>query len=200
MGKRRRRESVHLQAVPVERGGGKPKESGKVIRGRELDLGDFGGEEVEPVIAHFRWYGETFRVNPDMSETDVIDLFDEADQIPVTDPRQYTITKDFVAAYIHEDDFDRLWALAVKKKQSVKDLMQLVWKITDLITENPTGQPSDSSDGLPDTKQSLPGGSSVRDTAQRFVEKFESEGRPDKAAQVMLAVEARERLSAAATG
>jgi hypothetical protein len=194
----RARGNRHLQRVPVS-----PKEqleSRGIIRGQDLDLGDFGGEAEAPVTARFRWLGQEFRVNPDLTDVTVIDLFEQAQSVKVDDPRQYELAKDYVREHIHPDDFDRLWDAVVDNRKSVSDLMTLCWQILDKVTARPTGRPSDSSGGPPATSPSSPAGSSVRDIAQPFVERFEEERRPDLASQVMLAVEARERAQAGATG
>jgi hypothetical protein len=204
-----------------------PVVEGQVIRGRSMDLGDLGGEAVDPVLATFTYFGRQFRVNPDLTETTIIDLFEEAAKVPMpTDPRDLKPedviknleqSKGYVREHIHPDDFEDLWATARANRQSMQSVMELCWKILELISERPTSPPSGSSDGRPDIRQNSPDGASPRaddvpvewwpegvpfnPTAVKFVERFQEAGRPDKANIIMLAQEAKARAaSASATG
>lgn len=197
---------------------------GQIARGQAMDLGDLGGEAVEPVLATFTYFGRQFRVNPDLTETVVIDLFEEAAKVPMpSDPRDLKPedvvknleqSKGYVREHIHPDDFDDLWATARANRQSMQSVMELCWKILELISERPTSPLSDSSDGRPNTNQNSPDGASDPASAEwwpddvpynpaavKYVERFQDEGRPDKANIIMLAQEARARAaSASATG
>lgn len=203
----------------------------EIVRGHAMDLGDLGGEVVEPVLATFQYFGKTIRVNPDLTETTIIDMFDAAAKVKVTDPRlvneedaaailgQAEQTKNYVREHIHPDDFDEFWATARANRQGVQRLMQVCWKIIELISERPTSPPSGSSDGRPATRQSSPAGVSSPDddapeidgswwpedvpynpAAAAVVEEFERRGRPDLANQIMVTNELKAAASAGRTG
>lgn len=168
------------------------------IRGREIDAGDLSGDVVDPIIASFTYYGQRFRVNPNLTETMVVDLLEAGEDIEVNDPRQLLAAKDYVRDHLHPDDFDGFWQTAVDNRQGIQAVIKVCWRLLEQVTERPTSPPSDSSDGRRDTPTSSPAGASgpatgnVRDVARPFVERFEQAGRPDLANQVMLAVESRE--------
>lgn len=190
--------------------GPKPQQAGEdmrlipMIRGQEMDLGDLSGESHEQVLATFRYFGKRFRVNPELNEVMVMDLLEASGDMDADDPRQLPLVKGWVRDHIHEDDFEDLWELARANGQEMTDMLKLCNRVLQLVTDRPTSPPTDSSDGRPVTKPSSPAGASgtdiekFRNVAEKYVDRFESEGRPDKAIQVMLALEARE-ASASAT-
>lgn len=244
MSRRRRGGRGYAYPADVQRNpqaGTQPAAGAGIVRGQAMDLGDFGGEAVEPVLATFTWFGRRFRVNPDLTETTLIDLFDAAAKIQVDgavpDPSRMSTeelaaasrravadaeqSKNYVREHIHPDDFDDLWATAKANRQGMQALLELCWRIIELVSERPTSPPSGSSGGRPDISRSLPHGASppaapdapgaaswwpeglpYNPTAAKFVEQFEQDGRPDKANIVMLAQEARARaaVSAGRTG
>jgi hypothetical protein len=179
-------------------------------RGIEIDVGDLSGDEVEPIIATFGYFGDTYRVNPNLTETMVVDLLEAGESIGVEDPRQLVAAKQYVRDHIHPDDFDDFWATAVEHRQGVQAVIKVCWKILEQVTARPTTPPSDSSDGRRDTPTNSPVGASgpviestavpaqppvggnLSDVAEHFITKFESQGRPDLALQVVLAKETRE--------
>lgn len=216
--------------VVEQRSGGRAQDVRRVaadgfVRGRSIDLGDMSGEEAEPIIASFTWFGERFRVNPDLTETVVVDLFEAAQRVKIDDPEQFSAAKDYVREHVHPEDFERFWRLVKAKRQNVEALMSLCWGILEGVAERPTPPPSGSSGGRPDIRQSSERGASDRGAdvptiaehqrgaleqevansapdwwpegvaynpiAEKFVDRFEAEGRPDKADMVMLAQEAR---------
>jgi hypothetical protein len=212
-------------------GGGPQQSQGtttQIIRGRSVDLGDLSGEAVEPVLAEFGYFGTKVRVNPDLTETTVIDLFERAKQVQIEDSPNLPIidalteaekAKDHVRAHIHPDDFDAFWSTAKSNRQDMRRLMGLCWEILALISERPTVPPSDSSAGRPITSQSLPDGVSSPDDAEptadgswwpdglpynpdavAVVERYERQGRPDLANQIMVTQEAMAGVSAGPTG
>jgi hypothetical protein len=181
------------------------------IRGREIDAGDLSGDVVEPVMASFTYFGKRFRVNPDLTETMVVDLLEAGEGIEVNDPRQLLAAKDYVRDHLHPDDFDEFWQTSIDNRQGVQAVIKVCWKLLEKVTERPTTPPSDSSDGRPDTATSsaagasapatesvpaepspVPASGNVREVGRHFAEKYEAQGRPDLANQVMLAVETRE--------
>lgn len=189
-----------------------------LIRGREIDAGDLSGEYVAPVTASFTYFGKRFRVNPDLTETMVVDLLEAGESIEVDDPRNLLAAKDYAREHLHPEDFEEFWDTARANRQDIRALMRVCWRLLEQVTDRPTTPPSGSSDGRPDTRTNSPDGASgqdiesspapaehmaeissmtggtgnAREVGEYFARKFEAEGRPDKAAQVMLAVEARE--------
>ena len=192
-----------------------------------MDLGDLSGEPVEPVLAEFGYFGTKVRVNPDLTETTVIDLFERAQNVQVQDGvlpvaeamREAEKAKDHVRAHIHPEDFDAFWSTAKANRQDMRSLMGLCWEILALISERPTSPPSDSSAGRPTISQSLPDGASSQEDdeskidaswwpadlpynedAVAVVERYEKQGRPDLANQIMVTQEALAAASAGRTG
>lgn len=175
------------------------------VRGREIDAGDLSGETVEPIIATFGYFGRRFRVNPNLTETMVVDLLEAGSDVEVNDPRQLLAAKDYVRDHLHPEDFDDFWETAVDNRQGIQQVIRVCWRLLEQITERPTTPPSDSSDGRLDTPTSSPAGASgpatasvpvsaprtVEEIADHFIGKFEGEGRPDLAAQIALAAESR---------
>lgn len=168
------------------------------IRGRDIDLGDLSGEAQAPVLATFTYFGKRFRANPDLNEVMVMDLLEASGDMDSEDPRQLALVKGWVRDHIHPQDFDDLWKLARRNGQGMADMLRLCARVLELVTERPTTPPTDSSDGRGDTRPNSRGGAPPTDIeryrgiARRAVERFEAEGRPDKAVQVMLALQARE--------
>lgn len=176
------------------------------IRGREIDAGDLSGEVVEPITASFTYFGKRFRVNPNLTETMVVDLLEAGEEIGVEDPRQLLAAKDYVRDHIHPDDFDEFWQVAIDNRQGVQAVIKVCWRLLEQVTDRPTTPPSGSSDGRRDTPMNSPDGASapaiasgpdlpdpgnVDQVAQHFVTKYETAGRPDLAAQIMVAKDAR---------
>jgi hypothetical protein len=210
--------------MPKRRGGGRyqgRRESaapeGRIIRGTLTDLGDLGGEVVEPVLATFRWFGKEFRVNPDLTETAVVDLIESANDVDVDGGAGLMSgLKEYLRGHIHVEDFDEFWSTAKANRQGVEQLLQLSRKILELLSERPTTPPSDSADGRPITSQSLPDGASDQvdagsaplrpdgptgsEVANRWITRYEQEDRPDLAAQVYLTAVGKEAALARPTG
>lgn len=209
---------------------GRPPVEARFVPGQALDFGDLSGEAVEPVYATFAYFGERFRVNPDLTEVLVVDLLAEAAHVDLDDPRSAGRTeptvaqnaersKDYVRQHLHADDFDEFWRIAKANRQSVEALLALCWRLLALASERPTSPPSDSSAGRPSISQSLPDGASSREddeaavdgswwpeelprneSAIRVVEQFEARGRPDLACQIMVTQEQMASASARRTG
>jgi hypothetical protein len=222
MARRRRARPGHIVA------GGYERTAPEIVRGRQVDLGDLSGEAVDPVLASFAYFGKQIRVNPDLTETTVIDLFERAAKVQVQDPatltgadaiREAEKAKNHVREHIHPDDFEELWATAKANRQDLRRLMALCWEILGLISERPTSPPSGSSDGRPIISQSLPDGASspvgdapeidgswwpeglpYNEDAIAVVERFQRQGRPDLANQIMVTQENRAAALAGRTG
>jgi len=96
------------------RGGGQPATTQQqpvpqIVRGgQDIDLGDLDGQVPEraPVRATFGFGGLRHRVNPELSEVDVIDFMDEAANINPNDPKAITLVKRWAQATVHLEDFD----------------------------------------------------------------------------------------------
>jgi hypothetical protein len=201
MSRRRRGGAPYAQTQQPTRREAEQALSGQImplVRGRQLDIGDLSGDTVEPVLATFSYFGKQFRVNPNLTETMLVDLLEDAEEIGSEGPMQLVAAKDYVRNHLHAEDFDEFWDTVVDNRQGINQVIKLCWKLLELVTDRPTSPPSDSSDGRPATVTSLPAGASepatgnVRDVAEKFIKQFEAEGRPDKANFVALAVESRE--------
>lgn len=173
------------------------------------------------MIATFRYFGETYTVNPNVSEVDIIDFMDDASQVSATDPNAITIVKTFGRRIIDPEEFESFWKAARDHRQDANAIMTTLWRVLEGVTDRPTSPPSGSSDGRPGTSPSSPPGVSPPDSARfpdrpgdrelirdgldrlraaedplraRFlaqIERFEAQGLPHIAAQVAVAAEAR---------
>lgn len=135
------------------------------------NLGSFG-ETREIGEISFDYFGQTLRANPELGELDYVDFMDKAGGAEAEGALGLSFVKDFARLCIHPDDFDEFWALARKHRQGVEDVFKVCRAIVEQVSDRPTTQPSDSSDGqtTTDTK-SEPGLSST--LAERLA------GRPD---------------------
>lgn len=180
------------------RGGGRPpqymgnvttgsNDNIRVIRtGEVIDLGDLSGETMAEVTASFTIYGVRYRVNPGLTELDVVDLLEQANTVNTTDPRSMTIVKDYARSHVHPDDFEAFWSTVRKHRWDTAKLMELCWTLLDGITGNPTGERSGSSAGQLETKTSSPSPSTApvadlgeqrarRDAYVRHIQRLENE-------------------------
>jgi hypothetical protein len=165
-------------------------------------LGELGIDRA-PASATFGWFGATIRVAPDLSELVMIDLMERGREIELmagddptkVPPEAMTIIKDVLREFVHPDDFEAFWVAARRHGQNSQDLMTLTWRLLTKLTDRPTGQPSDSSAGLPETRATSAAGS-LRTQAAPFIAEETQAGRPDRALQIVRAVEARELRTA----
>lgn len=167
-GRKGRQQSYYVQTEERER----PRQTGTINRGNVIDLGDLGGDDRPPVMASFRYYGETIRVNPELTEIAVMDFFDEADKVKTTDARSMLIVKQFARDSIHPEDFDEFWALVKQHGGDTESVMTLMFKLLEGITARPTGRPSGSSGGPTATSSGSPVTSSLPDADQSRREAF----------------------------
>jgi hypothetical protein len=160
---RKGRQPQYVQTQPLDR----ERTVKPINRGNVIDLGDFGEDARPPVMASFRYFGDTIRVNPELTEIAVMDFFDEAEKVGKTDPRAMLIIKRFAEDSIHPQDFAKFWALVKSHGQDTEDVMGLLWKVLEGVTARPTGRPSDSSAGPTVTSSASPVTSSPLDSDQR---------------------------------
>lgn len=112
-------------------------------------LGDLGTPHA-PHDVTFGYFGTEVRVHPDMTDLGLMDLV--ADLQDVSDgAKAVSALRALVAAFIHPGDLDAFWATAKANRQTTEDLSELALSILSAVTDRPTRQPSDSSDGLPST-------------------------------------------------
>jgi hypothetical protein len=197
------------------RRGGTPHEviQGQVQRGASAEtvrqnvglgfsLGDLSGpDERGPLVADFTYFGEKIRVHPDMTEVDMIDFLDDAEHVKKDDPKSMLMVKEAARSHVHPEDFARFWELRKSHRQGVEQLMGTIWQIVGAVSGRPTGRPSDSSDGPPETRPSSPVSSSPVDDDQsdrakylRQIARFEAMGNGygvAMAAQIATAAEAK---------
>jgi len=172
-----------------------------IRRGEVIELGELGGTERAPLTASFSYFGRSFRVHPDLSELDVIDFAEASEQLKPNDPASMSIIKKFVRKNLHVDDFEDFWASVRAHRQTAEETMNLMWKVIEGVTENPTGPPSASADGRSEiTPYSPPAAfepdtpnAGLRDRYMAQIERFEAMGTGvgvAMAAQVAMVAEA----------
>lgn len=159
---RKGRQPQYVQTQPLD----SKRSVSPINRGNVIDLGDFGDDARPPVMASFRYFGDTVRVNPELTEIAVMDFFDEADKVGKTDPRAMLIVKQFARDSIHPDDFVKFWASVKVHGQDTEDVMKLLWQVLEGVTARPTGRPSDSSGGPTATSSASPDTSSHQGSDQ----------------------------------
>jgi hypothetical protein len=142
------------------------------------DLGVLG-LEYPPIDMTFTWpgmHGESFRVSPDASDIAAIAFVEAAALIDKDDTASAVmLAKSALKPFVHEDDYDRLIAVGLAKRQSLNDLLRLYRSLVEAVARFPTTQPSDSSDGQSST---VPKSMDVYSQAV-VMAMGASEGRPD---------------------
>lgn len=146
-------------------------------------LGQFG-ETRDGLVDTFGYFGHEVRVNPDLSELDIIDFMETALSVDNQDPKAILILKKFLRELIHPDDFDVFWDAARANRQRVEDVQAVTKAIIEAVTGRPTGQPSDSSRGPSNMLTTSKGTSSDRVLTRL-------DGRPDLQLALVKARQAR---------
>ncbi len=93
---------------------------------------------------------------------------------------------DLLKQCIAPSDWARFEAVADRTQAEGDELMAVVGKVFEALSERPTRSPSDSSDGRTSTQRSSGDASYLR-----VVERLEAEGRPELAHVVVMANESR---------
>ncbi len=159
------------------------------------NLGEFGVTH-EPEDYSFSYFGEEVRAHPLIGPLLMDEMMELAlkvdaemqDSEGVPTPEAMTFTKGFVKKFVHPDDFEKFWHLAMVNRQSQEEVASVGYKVIAALTERPTERPSDSSDGPQPTAPSL------KDVSYSRVMK-RLEGRPDLQLVVMDVRERREDLA-----
>jgi hypothetical protein len=149
-------------------------------------LGSFGKPKAAAPERSFEFFEATVRVDPGFGELDFADLMAKARTVDTEGPSGMGLLVDIVRNMVHEGDFEQFWKIARRERQTVTDLMEIVYAVVEAVAERPTEQPSDSSAGL----QSA-GPSSTADSSSQVIRRLEQSGRPDLALMVTQAQEAR---------
>jgi hypothetical protein len=152
-----------------------------------IDLGDFGADH-DPVEYSFQYFGDTIRVHPELTDLAIVDLFGRVGGRTLAESMQ-AINR-IGELFIHPEDVDRFWSSARAHRQTQEDVIGLALALVGAMSERPTLQPSDSSDGLRRTDTSSTG-----DSFSRAIEILDDRGRPDLA----VAVQRRAREAASAS-
>lgn len=131
------------------------------------NIGSFGVVHDDYLDLTFTYFGEEMRVNPEAGELSYLDFMARAtavekraqdaegdeDEAAKADAEGVLITMGFLRDLIHPDDWDQFLGLAKRYRQKLDDLMVLAKSIVEFSSGFPTGQQSDSPDGLPATQQ-----------------------------------------------
>ena len=102
------------------------------------------------------------------------------------DMEALVVMYDLIEQTVAPSDWPRFQDCADRNRADSDDLMGLVTKAIELISQRPTSRPSDSSDGPPATKLSSTVVSSLP-----VKQRLEAQGRPDLALMVLTAQEQR---------
>lgn len=146
-------------------------------------LGTFG-EAHEDMAETFDYFTIEIRVNPTLSELDILDFMESVAAADEDDPSSALVVKGFLRSLIHVDDFDLFWLTAKAHRQRVDDLQRVTKAIVEAVTARPTQQPSDSPTGRPATRRKSKVASSSR-VLHRLA------GRPDLQLAVVKAQQAQ---------
>lgn len=123
-----------------------------------------------------RW-GETFGIAEDVGAMALIEFAQVANQgADANDLEGLAAIGNLIDELLHPDDLQRFKKAARKARAKGDELLEVVFDLMRHLTDRPTQQPSDSSDGLQNTSESSAGGSS-----SPVVSRLEAQGRPDLA-------------------
>lgn len=152
-----------------------------------MHIGDFGTERP-PLEATFGWFGNTIRVEPNLTDTILMDFLSKASGIDdEAGPEAMKAVEDFLASMIHHEDYPTFMQVGRARRQNIEDLMTVAYSILEVATDRPTQAPADSSDGRSTTRAVSTANSSVPAVKQEL----ERRRRPDLALAVVQAQEAR---------
>jgi hypothetical protein len=150
-----------------------------------MHIGDFGTERP-PLDMTFGWFGSTIRVEPNLTDTVLLDFLTKASAIDdESGPEAMRAVEDFLAAMVHHEDFSEFMHIARARRQSIEDLMKVAYSILEVATSRPTHAPADSSGGRSTTQT----GSTVTSSALAVKQRLEQSGRHDLALAVLQAQE-----------
>lgn len=151
-------------------------------------LGSFGDPTPQPVEEQtFDYFGADLRVNPELTDADMLDFLEESGSLDEGDPKAALALKNFMRRVFLED-FDRFWTLARQHRQSIDQRMAAAMQIIEALADHPTGRSAGSSGGPPQTGVTLP-----VDFALAVQRKLEAQGRPDLAVAPLRVREAQAR-------
>ena len=147
-------------------------------------IGEFGTvREKSDDVPTFGLVGQTFRVAPNLSDLAIMDIVETTLAAEnMSGVQALAATKALLQSLVHPDDFDAMWAHARATAQTIDDITGLAQAIIASVTDRPTRQPSDSSDGPQET-----GPSSEVVSFLPAKERLEAKGRGDLAQFVDLA-------------
>lgn len=133
-------------------------------------------------MSDLMFLGESFKRNEDLSEFTVME-FAEALAGGVEDGtiQALAVNMAMFKESIHPDDRDRAVRLARSKRATTADLYTVIAEVIFKKADRPTGQSSDSSDGLPAIEPK-----SEQNSDDKVTEAFP--GRPDKQAAILRAL------------
>lgn len=134
-------------------------------------------------MATVDFFGESFELNPEVSEFALLEFSLAAEEGQDGDTKQgmaslLLLVKDCVVA----SEWGRFRALARSRRAKVSDLMPVITATFEQVAERPTGESTDSSDGLSETPASSESSAAVKASAI-------FPGRPDKAAAALRSVQ-----------
>jgi hypothetical protein len=111
------------------------------------------GTKRAPVDMDFPWFGVTIRVAPNAGNPLLLmDFARRAEKIDTLDDvSSMLIVLEFLQGLIHTDDLDEFMRVAVANNQQTLDLLEVAKVIVVAVARFPTGRPSDSPDGPPNT-------------------------------------------------
>ena len=157
-----------------------------------MSIGEFSFVEKPEIEETFTWGDEKFRINPDLSDSATLDVFEIANQLevdqdnPEVQAKALSMAKTFMRDVVHPEDFDRFWKLGRKHRQGTEEYMALGMKVVGGLSENPPSERPASSDGPQPIAVK-----SVDALSSRVIEREEAKGRSDIAEIVQMAAEAR---------
>jgi len=153
-------------------------------------LGSLGTkhEDVDVELLTFDYFGTELRVDPNLTEVDLLDFLEGAEDLDTRDAGALKVLKDLCRSAIHPEDFDRFWALAREHRQGIEDRMAVALACVEAAAARPT-QPSSVSSGGPSATATRSEGDSFSQVRSRLA------GRPD----LQLVVDQAEEASVAAS-
>lgn len=138
-------------------------------------------------MSEVEFFGETFTV-PERFNHRLLTRFAKLARkgVDSDDSEGMAAIDDLIDQCVMPYDMERFDAVCDRERPSFEELMEFMHDVLEAISARPTGQPSDSSDGLQTTSPNSADGS-----PSAVVARLEQQGRPDLALMVTRAQESR---------
>jgi hypothetical protein len=145
----------------------------------------------QPQLLFVTWQGAQFRIADKVALMPLLEFSHLAQEgVDSVDMEAMAAMYDVIKSCVADNEWLRFKQHAIKVRADDQDMLDFVKRTFEVLSDRPTKQPSDSSDGLQATKQS-----STEDLSSRVLSRLG--GRPDLQLAV---IKAQENQNQAGTG